>query len=243
MEITVVFPAYNEEENIRSAMERSIASLRPRFERFEILIVDDFSRDRTGQIADELAARHPEIRVLHNARNLGAGNSIRIGFQNARCDLVLHNAMDYPFDLDDLDKLTPLLAEADIVVAARKSRPGYSPYRRLTSRVNLFLLRHLFDLKLEDYNFTQLYRASVLDVVEAETRSTAFLTPETMFRAHDLGFRIKEVEIDYYPRLAGVATSGQPKVVFETIRDMLRFWIRRKLGLTGSRAAVASRAN
>jgi glycosyltransferase involved in cell wall biosynthesis len=212
-------------------MQRALDSLRPRFERFEILIINDYSRDATGAIADELAAKHPEIRVIHNPRNLGAGHSVWIGFRNARYNLVLHNAMDYPFDLADLDKLLPVLSQADIVVAARKSRPGYSPYRHLTSRVNLFLLRTLFDLKLHDYNFTQLYKKEVLDQVETETRSTAFITPETMFRAHDLGFRIKEVEIDYYPRLAGVATSGKLKVVLRSVQDLFRFWIRRKLGL------------
>lgn len=241
MEITVIFPAYNEEENIRSAMQRALDSLRPRFDRFEVLIINDCSRDKTGAIADELAAKHPEIRVIHNPVNMGAGKSVWIGFENARYDLVIHNAMDYPFDLKDLDQMTPLLDSADIVVAVRKARAGYSPYRHLTSRVNLWLLQHLFDLKLRDYNFTQLYRKSVLDVVETETRSTAFLTPETMFRAHDLGFRIKEIDIDYHPRLAGVATSGKPKVIIQSMRDMFRFWFRRKLGLTRTRAAVATR--
>ncbi len=243
MEITVVIPAFNEEENIRSAIQCALDSLRPRFDRFEILIINDASRDQTGQIADSLAAQHREIRVIHNERNLGAGHSVWIGFQNARYELVIHDAMDYPFDLKDLDVLVPIMRNADIVVAARKQRAGYTAYRKLTSRVNLSLLHLLFDLKLSDYNFTQLYRKSVLDVVGTETRSTAFITPETLIRAHDMGFRVKEVEVDYYPRLAGVATSGQPKVIYRSVRDMLQFWLRRrKLQRKRKHAPVSSGA-
>ena len=243
MEISVVFPAYNEEENIRFAMQQALDALRPRFDRFEIIIVNDFSRDNTGRIADELAAEHPEIRVVHNPRNLGSGHSAWRGFQYATCELIIHNAMDYPFDLKDLDKMIPLMADADVVVAERTERAGYTAYRKLTSRVNLALLHLLFDLKLRDYNFTQLYRKRVLDTVETSTRSTAFLTPETLIRAHDMGYRVKAIEIEYHPRLAGVATAGKPKVIIESMRDMFRFWIKRKLGLTGKRAPVSSRAS
>jgi glycosyltransferase involved in cell wall biosynthesis len=226
VEITVIIPAFNEAPNIPSTMEKAMAALRSQFDRFEILLIDDYSTDTTGKMLDELAAQHPEIRVVHNPRNLGAGESIRIGFREAKYDLVIHDAMDYAFDLKDLSKMTPLLAEADVIVAVRKQRAGYSPYRKLTSVVNLGLLHLLFDLKLRDYNFTQLYRKSVLDSVKVEARSTAFLTPETLIRAHDQGFRIKEVEIEYYPRLEGVATSGSPKVILRSLRDMLRFWWR-----------------
>jgi glycosyltransferase involved in cell wall biosynthesis len=227
MEISVIFPAYNEERNIRGAMSGALEALRPLFGGFEILVIDDGSRDATGKIADALAAEHPEIRVIHNPVNLGAGACVLIGFRQARCELVIHNAMDYPFDLRELAWMVPLMEDADIVVAARKSRAGYSLYRKLTSVVNVALLRLLFDLRLRDYNFTQLYRKSVLDSLEIEARSTAFLTPETLIRAHDKGYRIKEVEVEYHPRQAGVATSGSPRVIIRSLRDMLRFWYKR----------------
>lgn len=234
MELTVIFPAYNEEENIRGAMARALEALRPRFGGFEILIVDDASRDATGRIADELAAEHPEIRVVHHASNQGAGAGIITGFQHARGDLVIHNAMDYPFDLCDLDKLLPAIKNADVVVAARKERAGYTPYRTLVSIVNRRLLRLLFPLRLKDYNFTQLYRRSVLDAVPIASRSTAFLTPSLLIGAYDLGFRIVQVDIDYYPRVAGVASSGKVSVIFTSVRDMLSFWLKRNWNRLGS---------
>jgi hypothetical protein len=154
------------------------------------------------------------------------------GFRQARFDLVTHNAMDYPFDLRDLKLMTPLLAGADIVVAARRSRAGYSPYRLLTSAVHRALLHLLFPLRLRDYNFVQIYPRAVWEAVNVEARSTAFLTPEALIRAYDMGYRVREVEIEYHPRTSGVATSGKPKVILHSLRDMFRFWWKRWLRRT-----------
>jgi len=172
--ITVIFPAYNEEANIGRAIGRSMEALSSRFDTFELLIIDDGSRDETGRIAEELAKTHPEITVLHNERNLGLGEALYRGFQCAKGELVIQNAMDYPLDLRDLDQLLPVLDEADVVVAVRKAYAGYTPYRRLTSKVNRALLRLLFQPKLRDYNYTQLFKREVLEAARPTSRSTVF---------------------------------------------------------------------
>jgi glycosyltransferase involved in cell wall biosynthesis len=134
MELTVIFPAYNEQENIRETIAKALNALRPRCGRFEIIIVDDCGGDSTGRIADELAAAHPEITVLHNPHNMGSAASILRAFKEARYAWVTHNSMDYPFDLCDFDKVAPLLESADVVVLERDERAGYTVYRRLISR-------------------------------------------------------------------------------------------------------------
>jgi glycosyltransferase involved in cell wall biosynthesis len=229
MEMSVVIPAYNEEENIRSTVERCVRSLRTVFERFEIIIVDDKSTDKTGKIADELSSRHPEVRVIHNERNLRQGASLVRGFKQARLNLVTHNAMDYPFDLDDLSKVLPLMATADVVVSARRNRPDSSSYRRFLTAVNLLLLRNCFGLRLRDYNFVQVFKREVLDAINFEETSTGFLIPSMLFQAHSLGYRIEEIVLDYRPREIGKAKSGRPRVLLETLWDMFRFWLRQRL--------------
>ena len=109
----------------------SLEALRFFFERFEIIIVDDASTDETGKIADALAAEHAEIKVIHNPQNIGQGASILVGFQHATGNLLIHNAIDYPFDLRDLNKMLPLLEEADIVVAVRQRDPDLSDRRSM----------------------------------------------------------------------------------------------------------------
>jgi len=232
MGISVIFPAYNEEKNIRATMEKALEAMRELGREFEIVIVNDQSKDGTGRIADELAAEHREIRALHNERNMGSGASVVRGFQQARFELMTHNAMDYPFDLRDLPKLLQYCGEADIISAARTSRPGYTRYRKLMSFVHKCLLHLLFPLRLSDYNFVQLYPRSVWESIRVEARSAAFVTPEAMIRAYDMGYRVKEVEIEYHPRVAGEATSGNPKVILHSLHDMFSFWWKRLLHRT-----------
>lgn len=224
--ITVIFPAYNEAANIRRAIEQSMEAMSPRFDTFELLIINDGSQDGTGSIAEELAETHSEITVLHNERNLGLGETLYRGFQCAKGELVIQNAMDYPLDLRDLDKLLPVLGEADVAVAVRKAYAGYTPYRKLTSKVNRALLRLLFEPKLRDYNYTQLFKREVLEAARPTSRSTVFIAPEILIRAHELGFKIKEVEVDFHPRIAGEATSGRPGVILRSVRDLFTFWIK-----------------
>ena len=238
--ITVIFPAYNEEQNIRAAIARSVEAMRPRFQIFELLIIDDGSTDRTGEIAEELAQTYPEVTVIHNRQNMGLGETLYRGFQCAQGELVIQNAMDYPLDLCDLDQMVPLLEEADVIVAVRKAYAGYSPYRKLTSRVNRFILRGLFDPKLRDYNYTQLFKREVLSAARPSSRSTVFIAPEIIIRAHELGFRIRELDVDYHPRVFGEATSGKPKVILRSVRDMFMFWIKRRLHIADAVQSAAT---
>jgi glycosyltransferase involved in cell wall biosynthesis len=228
MQFSIIYPAYNEAQSIQSAVTRTIEALRPLFDRFEILIVNDASRDSTGDIAEELAQRYPEVRVLHNETNQGQGGSLIVGFRAARGELLLHNGVDYPFDMRDLARLVPLIQNADIVVAARRRRSGYTAYRKVISIANVALLHLLFELRLRDYNFIQLYRRRVWDEIPVEASSTGFLIPSMLIRAHDRGFRITEMDVDYHPREKGVATSGQFKVVLSSIRELFAFWWQRR---------------
>lgn len=238
MEISVVIPAYNEEENIRSTVERCVGSLRAQCDRFEIIIVDDKSTDNTGRIADELSEQHPEVTVIHNERNLRQGASLVRGFEQARLSWVTHNAMDYPFDLNDLVHVLPLMERADVVVGTRRHRPDSSLYRRLLSAVNLLLLRNCFGLRLRDYNFVQVYKRKVLENLALEETSTGFLAPSMLFQAHRLGYRLEEIVLDYQPRERGKAKSGHPRVLLETLRDMLRYWLKQKHNRIGKRASA-----
>lgn len=231
MNISVILPAYNEEQNIEETISRSLEALRPLFEEFEIIIIDDASTDKTGKIADILASKHQEIKVIHNSQNRGQGQNILLGFQQAKYDLVTHNGMDYPFDFRDLSKMLPLLEEADIVVASRSSRAGYTLYRKFLSLTNTMLLHFISDLRLPDYNFVQLYKKFVLDSVqlEVEGRSTGFVIPEILIRSHKKGYRIKDVEIEYHFREKGVSTAGHPRVVFSSFFNLVRFRLKTKI--------------
>ena len=144
MDVTVVYPAYNEENALRETVEKSLIALRKLDLKFEILVIDDCSRDGTASEAATLMHEFPEVRVLQNERNLGQGATLKRGFREARGEFVIHNGVDYPFDLEDFGALYNLTNECDIVVASRRGQTGQGAYRAVLSTINRILLRLLF---------------------------------------------------------------------------------------------------
>jgi len=230
-QLSVIYPAYNEPENLRPTVEQSVQALTDLGVSFEIIVVDDGSTDRTPHIADGLGREFPPVRVIHNPRNLGQGRSIQAGFAAAEGELLIHNGVDYCFHLDDLRSMLPLIADADIVVAERTSYPGYTPFRRFMSSANLLLLHTLFGTRLQDYNFVQLYRRDVWDTLPSRARYAALLTAEKLIRAHDHGLRIRAVPVEYYERTSGKQTGGVANknvltLALVSLWDVLSFWVR-----------------
>jgi glycosyltransferase involved in cell wall biosynthesis len=218
--LSVIIPGYNEEQNIESTIRRSVASLQTMVGQFEIILIDDCSRDRTAQIADSLAREFPVLLVVRNEVNRGQGGCLKRGFALARYDLITHNAMDYPFDFDDLAQLLPRFPAADLVVASRRQHAGYTAYRRLLSWGNRFLIRLLFGLHIRDYNFVQVYKREVIQRIRVRSQATAFITPEYIIRAHHAGYKVEEVTVDYFPRQKGRASAGKWRNIQESLRDM-----------------------
>jgi dolichol-phosphate mannosyltransferase len=224
--LSVILPGLNEESNVERAVALTRAALEEFCDEFEILVIDDGSTDRTGELADRLAEDDPCVRVLHNERNLNYGVSLARGIEAARCDWVLHNGMDLPLAPKDIERFIPHFESCDVVVASREHRGAHSPWRQLTSWVNHLLLRILFSPRTRDLNFTQFYRRSFLDSVDVFSTSPAFVTPELILRAERGGFRVREVTIEFRRREAGKAHFGRPKDILWTLSDMLRLRLR-----------------
>lgn len=225
LSLSVVFPAYNEEGNIERTIPLAVRELREMVGRFEIILIDDCSKDRTWAIAEELAAKHPEVRALKNEVNLRQGGTLERGFALAELELVTHNAMDYPFHFADLPMLLEPFRQkppADVVVASRKTYPGTSAGRRFVSWTNRAIIRGMFGTSLHDYNFVQIYRRSVLAAQRRLSTATSFITPEIIIRAHHAGHRVVEVEVDYHRREVGTPSSANARNIKQALRDMAR---------------------
>jgi glycosyltransferase involved in cell wall biosynthesis len=229
--LSLVLPGYNEEGSIEETVQKCLTTLSLFSDKYEVIIIDDGSTDKTGEIAERLQAENGAVRVIHNPINLGVGISLLIGFHAAKYELVLHNAMDYPFDLNDLEKILPLFPDSDVVVVARIDRSAHSLYRKLTSIVHYGLIRLLFWVRLSDFNFVQVYKKQVLDAVRVEAQSPSFVTLELLIKAKDAGFKVSEMKITFYPRKRGQAHYGKPRHIFWALADMLSFWLKRTFGL------------
>jgi dolichol-phosphate mannosyltransferase len=223
--VSCVVMAYNEEATLTQAVT-DVAEALSAFgdRRFEILIVDDGSRDRTPELAAELAARYPEVRVVTHPCNRGPGSAQVTGFSEARCDLLCYHPADQQVDFREVAACLPLLDECDLIIARRSGRPGYSPWRLISSHTYIALAQVLFGLRrFKDFNFVYLYRRSILEGMRFETQSV-FFTTEVLVKALARGARVHEVTLRCLPRQAGVASCGRPAVILRTFADMMRFW-------------------
>jgi glycosyltransferase involved in cell wall biosynthesis len=223
--LSVVFPMWNEEAGMRHA----VAAAREACETlvsageiadWEIVLVDDASTDTTGEIADEMAAEDPRIRVAHHAVNRKLGGSIRTGLDLARHELVLYSDADLPFDLGEAGKACRLLRmyRADIASAYRHDRTGEGAVRALYSYGYNWLVRAVFGLRIRDVNFAfKLCRRRVFEHVRLESEGS-FIDAELIARASRMGFRVIQFGVDYFPRTRGISTLSS----FAVIRTMLR---------------------
>lgn len=225
LSLSVLFPAYNEVGNIERTIPRAVKTLREMVGRFEVIIIDDCSKDATYVVAEGLGREYPEIRLFKNEVNLRQGATLARGFGLATMEFVTHNAMDYPFHFEDLPALLKHLPEADVVVASRKAYPGTSAPRRFVSWTNRALIRGIFGTSFRDYNFIQIYRRTLLQSLPRVSTATSFLTPEIIIRAHRRGLRIVEEEMEYHRRELGTPSSANVKNIKQALRDMTRLRI------------------
>jgi len=223
--ISLVIPAYNEEEAIEHAIKTSADFLSSITSDYEIVIVNDASSDRTGQIVDRYAQLNPNVKPIHNKNNLGSGRSLFIGLKRARYDFILTNFADLPFDIKELPAALALLEEEgiDFVVITRKNRKANSVYRKITSLVNYWLIRLLFNLKVSDFQFVQIYKKKVIEQIDVRSYGT-FAAPEIIIKALDKGFKMKEYNTVFYPRISGSAKCGKPGVILQALLEMAMFW-------------------
>jgi glycosyltransferase involved in cell wall biosynthesis len=235
-ELSYFFPAHNEAENLAGLVTEALATLPALADRFEIVIVDDGSRDDTPRLADELAAAHAEVRAVHHPTNLGYGAALRSGFAAARFSYVAFTDGDRQFHVEDLGRLIARLAETpdsgpgrvDAVLGFRIKRAD-PLVRTLYARAYRLANRIFFGLGVRDVDCAcKLFRRDALEGINVESGG-AFFSAELLIKLRASGRRLAEVGVPHYPRTAGRPTGAKPQVVFRAMRDFwalrIRLWL------------------
>lgn len=225
--LSAFLPAYDEEENIVPMAEAVLRVLPRVAERYELIIVDDGSRDRTGVLADMLARRRPGVvRVVHHPRNRGYGAALRSGFEEARFEYVFFTDADRQFNPANLLELLDPLGTADVVVGYRERRADPLP-RRLNAAAWNWLVRRLFRVPVRDVNCAfKIFRRTTLRGFSIESDG-AVASAELLARLRQGGHRIVEVPVAHFQRRAGRATGGQPRVIVNAFVEL--FHLSRRL--------------
>jgi len=238
--LSYFFPAHNEEANLAGLVEEALATLPDLAEAFEIIAVDDGSRDATASIAEALARQHPDIvRLVSHPVNLGYGAALRSGFAAARYELIAFTDGDRQFKVVDLARLIEQLTAPgapDVAVGFRIMRAD-PLVRTLYARAYRLANRIFFGLRVTDIDCAcKLFRREALDGIRVDSGG-AFFSAELLIKLQAGGRRVTEVGVPHYPRTAGSATGAKPKVVLRAVRD---FWLLRLRMWANTKAALRS---
>ena len=227
--LSYFFPAHNEASNLRELVEEALATLPTLAETFEVVIVDDGSRDATAQIADELAAADPRVRAIHHPTNRGYGAALRTGFASSRHDLIAFTDGDRQFRVADIGRLTTRLADGGVdAVVGYRMRRADPLVRTLYARAYRLANRIFFGLRVTDVDCAcKLFRREALRGISVES-SGAFFSAELLIKLRAAGRTVVEAGVPHYARTAGSPTGAKPRVVARAMRDFwalrLRLW-------------------
>jgi len=247
--LSYFFPAHNEEANVAGLVEEALAVLPTLADTFEVIVVNDGSRDRTRAIADELTASHPGIvRAVHHPVNRGYGGALRSGFGAARYELVAFTDGDRQFKVVDLGRLTARLAASDTpdVVAGFRIKRADPLIRTIYARAYRLANRIFFGLQVTDVDCAcKLFRREVLQGVQVESEG-AFFSAELLIKLRAAGDCVVEVGVPHYPRTAGSPTGAKPQVILRAVRDFwrlrLHMWVNRDRALRRGEPLLAEPA-
>jgi glycosyltransferase involved in cell wall biosynthesis len=221
--LSVFLPCHNEEQNLVRVVDNFRGELDRFASTYEIIVVDDGSRDRTGEIAEELAAADRRLRVVHHAVNRGYGGAVISGLKAATLPYVLLCDGDGQFDAAELAAMVPMVGNCDVVVG-RRVRRADRLVRRLNGQAWTALVRLLFGIKITDVDcgFKLFKRESIQDL-DLSARG-AMISTELMVKVAARGARICEVEVGHLPRLAGEQSGANPKVILRAFAELFHLY-------------------
>lgn len=234
-DISVFLPVFNEGENIKKSVLTIKKYLQKRFRNFEISIISDGSTDDTNKIVGKLAKRDKRIKLFTRKRRLGYGAGLRAGFLHSSGDLIFYTDADNQFNIEDMDKLFPLLEKYDIVSAYRIKRKD--PLMRIfIADFYNFLVRIFFGLRIRDVDASfKLYKKEVFDKIKLVT-NTGLTDAEVLIKAQKFGFKIGQIGVKHYPRLHGrtsyemgvrnkIFAFVRPKVIMDILSEIKTLWL------------------
>lgn len=220
---SLILPAHNEAENIEPVVQHALDVLPTYFDRFEIIVVNDGSRDSTGEIIDRLAREDARVRPIHHKKNRGYGGALTSGFEASTGDHVMFMDADRQFDILDIERLYPFISSHEIVAGFRMMRQD-ELHRRIFAEIFNLVVRILFGVHLRDIDCA--FKIFDGDLIRSLRLSSpgALINTEIQAKARRQGARLQQVGVRHFPRIAGEATGGNPRVIARAMKETIILW-------------------
>jgi glycosyltransferase involved in cell wall biosynthesis len=223
--LSVFFPAYNDSGTIASMVVNALITARRLTPDYEVIVINDGSRDLTPQILDELARVYPEVKVVHHPKNRGYGGALRSGFATASKEFVFYTDGDAQYDPSEMALLWERASAGDVdLVNGYKISRSDPLHRIFIGRFYHHTVKMLFGLRVRDVDCDfRLMRRSIFDRISLE-KNSGVICLELMKKIHDAGFRIAEVPVHHYHRAYGKSQFFNFGRIFRTGIDVLKLW-------------------
>jgi glycosyltransferase involved in cell wall biosynthesis len=222
--VSAFFPAYNDAATIASMVIATMLTLPKVSDDYEIIVVNDGSRDHTAEILEELARLYPCLRVITHEKNRGYGGALRTGFASAQKSWIFYTDGDAQYDPRELPRLADAVAaDADVINGYKIARSD-PLHRVLIGKLYHHIVRVLFNFRLRDVDCDyRLIKRNVFDHVELRSTSGTICL-EMVKKFQDLGFRFKEVPVHHYHRAHGKSQFFNLRRLFATGAQLVQLW-------------------
>ncbi|MGE5041280.1 MAG: glycosyltransferase family 2 protein [Candidatus Levyibacteriota bacterium] len=225
-ELSIFFPFWNEEKNIEKVVTSAIPVAHQFAKKWEIIMVDDGSKDKTKKVAEGLLEKHKNLRLVSHTPNRGYGSALREGFQAAKYDTVVFADGDGQFDFSEVGKFAAEINSCDIVIGFRKKRRDQKIFKRLL----LMNLLKIWDFALFHFYFKdidcgfKMFKKSALEVISPLRSEGAMITTEILAKATKRKLQIKQVGVEHYPRKYGEQTGANIPVIIRAVLESFILW-------------------
>jgi glycosyltransferase involved in cell wall biosynthesis len=223
--ISAFCPCYNDESTIAGLVREADAQLRCATDDYEIIVVNDGSRDRSAAVLAELAPQVPRLKVVTHPVNRGYGGALRSGFAAATKELVFYTDGDGQYDVREIPLMLALLVDDTDFVNGMKMARSDPAYRVFAGNLHKFVTRWAFWLPIDDVDCDyRLIRRSVLEHIALRSNSGSICV-ELVKRAQRAGARFRQVSVRHYSRQFGSSQFFRPGRILRTYADLARMWI------------------
>ncbi|MFZ2199890.1 MAG: glycosyltransferase family 2 protein [Microgenomates group bacterium] len=222
--ISIFMPAFNEEGNIATTIIDARFAAKTIAKDYEIIVVDDGSRDRTDEVVLEMAKHDPCIHLVKHAQNKGYGAAVKTGLKSCKKDWIFFTDSDGQFHYDELPKFVSSAKKFDLIIGYRKKR--MDPFHRVfVAQVLLKVWNFvLFGLTVRDVDCAfKLFKKEVRDAVALDTESAITVT-EFIVKAKSLGYKILQLPVTHYPRKFGEQTGGNWRVIVRAAKESFHLY-------------------
>jgi glycosyltransferase involved in cell wall biosynthesis len=223
-EISLFLPAYNEEKVIAQTITKSVSVLKKVAKKYEVLVVNDGSTDKTEQVVNKIIKRNKNVRMITHNPNKGYGGALKTGLYESKYKYIAFIDADGQFDLNEIGSFIEHIKENDLVIGYRRERADSSLRIGTAYLLKLWnLMWFQFWVKDTDCGF-KLIKKDVVNKLPRLKTESAITETEFLIRAKRAGFKIKEVPVNHYPRTTGSSTGGNFKVIFKAAKETLSLW-------------------